>query len=255
MKKRIAIALCMLLAMLMLGACGTDPTTVDYNGETYEGLQTQMSDNISMVQQLSLMFSEYGLTADTISDTDVEYLSENFGVTQSQLDATEKWMQIEDEYGDLQGEAEEDLRVTKSADTLTVGQALEFEKGNAVFELVFDYDSMEITGISVEPDYSLSERLQQSGLGTLILTMIVCIVLIVISLIIYSSLVLPHLGAKKNGTAAAAASSAAYASAAASGACAAPGTDTELAAVIAAAIAAATGSSTSDFVVRSINRR
>ena len=34
MKKRIAFALCMILMVLMLGACGTDPTTVDYNGKS-----------------------------------------------------------------------------------------------------------------------------------------------------------------------------------------------------------------------------
>ena len=39
MKKRIALALSMILMILMLGACGTDPTTVDYNGSSYEDLQ------------------------------------------------------------------------------------------------------------------------------------------------------------------------------------------------------------------------
>ena len=45
MKKRIAFALCMILMVLMLGACGTDPTTVDYNGKSYSDLQSEMDTN------------------------------------------------------------------------------------------------------------------------------------------------------------------------------------------------------------------
>ena len=54
MKKRIAFALCMILMVLMLGACGTDPTTVDYNGKSYSDLQSEMDTNAGMVQ-LSLI--------------------------------------------------------------------------------------------------------------------------------------------------------------------------------------------------------
>ena len=49
MKKRIAFALCMILMVLMLGACGTDPTTVDYNGKSYSDLQSEMDTNAGMV--------------------------------------------------------------------------------------------------------------------------------------------------------------------------------------------------------------
>ena len=55
MKKRIAFALCMILMVLMLGACGTDPTTVDYNGKSYSDLQSEMDTNAGMVQSLSLI--------------------------------------------------------------------------------------------------------------------------------------------------------------------------------------------------------
>ena len=63
MKKRIAFALCMILMVLMLGACGTDPTTVDYNGKSYSDLQSEMDTNAGMVQSLAQLFKENKLTA------------------------------------------------------------------------------------------------------------------------------------------------------------------------------------------------
>ena len=68
MKKRIAFALCMILMVLMLGACGTDPTTVDYNGKSYSDLQSEMDTNAGMVQSLAQLFKENKLTADTLPD-------------------------------------------------------------------------------------------------------------------------------------------------------------------------------------------
>ena len=60
MKKRIAFALCMILMVLMLGACGTDPTTVDYNGKSYSDLQSDMDTNAGMVQSHRLKQLESG---------------------------------------------------------------------------------------------------------------------------------------------------------------------------------------------------
>ena len=67
-EKRIAFALCMILMVLMLGACGTDPTTVDYNGKSYSDLQSEMDTNAGMVQSLAQLFKENKLTADTLPD-------------------------------------------------------------------------------------------------------------------------------------------------------------------------------------------
>ena len=38
MRKRIAFLLSIIAVVLMLSACGTDPTKVDYNGKTYKQL-------------------------------------------------------------------------------------------------------------------------------------------------------------------------------------------------------------------------
>jgi Na+-transporting methylmalonyl-CoA/oxaloacetate decarboxylase gamma subunit len=104
----------------------------------------------------------------------------------------------------------------------------------------------------------MGEKLSKAGLNTLISISIVFCVLILISLIIYAFNIFPYLENKKKEKEKAAAAT--------------PKDevvsqiqvreeqqnvtdDTELIAVIAAAIAASEGTSTSDFVVRSINRR
>ena len=80
MKKRIAFALCMILMVLMLGACGTDPTTVDYNGKSYSDLQSDMDTNAGMVQSLAQLFKENKLTADTLPDDVKDQLTSSYGV-------------------------------------------------------------------------------------------------------------------------------------------------------------------------------
>ena len=115
---------------------------------------------------------------------------------------------------------------------------------------------MQITCYTVEPVYSLGEKMSKAGLNTVISMAIVFGVLILISLIINCFNIFPYLENKKKEKEKAASA----------------GSndqvvsqiiqreeqltdDTELVAVIAAAIAASTGQSTSDFVVRSIHRR
>ena len=70
MKKRIALALSMILMILMLGACGTDPTTVDYNGHSYEDLQNDSSTSLTTVQQLAALFRQNDMTVDNL-DKDI----------------------------------------------------------------------------------------------------------------------------------------------------------------------------------------
>jgi Na+-transporting methylmalonyl-CoA/oxaloacetate decarboxylase gamma subunit len=127
------------------------------------------------------------------------------------------------------------------------------------FEVVYEYYSMEISGISINPVYSMGEKLSKAGMNTLISMSVVFCVLILISLIIYAFNIFPYLENKKKEKEKAAAGTTPREEAVS------PVVtreepqnatdDTELIAVIAAAIAASEGTSTSDFVVRSINRR
>ena len=148
-----------------------------------------------------------------------------------------------DEY-ELKGDEEEATHITK----------LTFDVHPATMTLVFDDDGIVTTG-SIDPVYSTGEILEKAGLNTLIGMGTVFVVLIFISLIIA---LLPKLtgliegtGKKKTAAPAPAAPAAPAPVAAAEEELA---DDLELVAVIAAAIAAYTGTSTDDFVVRSIKR-
>ena len=137
---------------------------------------------------------------------------------------------------------------------------MKFEKKDVDFQVVYDYYSMEITGLTVEPIYSLGHKLQNAALNTLISMSVVFAVLILISLLITCFKIFPYLEKKKAQKAAAEVAGSTetqdqVVSQISQREEQQLTDDTELVAVIAAAIAASTGTSTSDFVVRSINRR
>lgn len=259
MKKKIALALGMIMMILMLGACGTDPTTVDYNGKSYSDLQSEMDNNVSMVQNLYDLFDQNGLDPEELPDGLADQLASNYGVTEAQILASAKWQEVLEEFGDFASQDDKSFTVTKSGKTLTTDMTLKFAKKDVNFEVVYDYYSMDVTGISVDPIYTLGEKMKKAGLNTVISMGIVFIVLILISLLIACFNIFPYLEKKKTQKKEAKASDTEETTSAESAAVvttAAPATnDTELIAVIAAAIAASTGTSTNDFVVRSINRR
>ena len=257
MKKRIAFALCMILMVLMLGACGTDPTTVDYNGKSYSDLQSEMDTNAGMVQSLAQLFKENKLTADALPDDVKDQLTSSYGVTEAQIEAAGKWQDTLDEFGEMKKIEDDTFEVTKSGKTLTTDMTIKFAKKDVNFEVVYDYYSMDVTGISVDPIYTLGEKMEKAGLNTVISMAVVFAVLILISLLISCFKIFPYLEKKKAAKAAGQApqQEETPAAAPAPAPVAAQTDDTELIAVIAAAIAASTGTSTSDFVVRSINRR
>ena len=268
MKKKIALMLSLLTIMaVMLCGCGTDPTAVDYNGYTYDELVSEVYNDIGMVQGLSAMLSENGITVDDLSNHNYssvyDYLISN-GVTDAQINAVSAWDEVSAQFGTVLSVDDSRFTVDKAGKTLTTDIILVFTADDGstrdiVFEVVYDYYSMKVTGISINPVYSMGEKLAKAGMNTLISISIVFCVLILISLIIYSFNIFPYLEKKKQEKAKAAA----------------PVVsaddvvtqieqreelqnamdDTELVAVIAAAIAASEGTSTSDFVVRSINRR
>lgn len=269
MKKRIAwmLSLLTLLAVMLCG-CGTDPTTVDYNGYTYDELEAAAYSDIQIVQGLSYNFLDSGLTVEMLQEHQYaslyDYLINDAGYTKEQIEAVAAWNEVCEEFGNPTTVVENSFMVDKAGKTLTTDLTIVFSKDDGstkdiVFEVVYDYYSMKVTGISINPVYKLSEKLAKAGMNTLISISIVFCVLILISLIIYAFNIFPYLEKKKQ------------AKAKASEVAKEPADfvsqieqreeqqnetdDAELIAVIAAAIAASEGTSTSDFVVRSINRR
>ena len=261
MKKRIAMALSMLIVMLMLGACGTDPTTVDYNGYSYDDLENDIYTDLSAVSQLASFYEENSFTKEELDQGVAEALIANYGFTQNQIDGGLRWLEVTEEVGEFQGLDEDSFTVAKAGNTLTTDITLNFEKRDVDFQVVYTYYSMEVSGITIEPIYSMSEKLARAGMNTIISISIVFAVLILISLIIYCFNIIPYLEKKKAEKKAAQTPEADAEVAEQEVASATTSVeqqaadDTELVAVIAAAIAASTGTSTSDFVVRSIHRR
>jgi Na+-transporting methylmalonyl-CoA/oxaloacetate decarboxylase gamma subunit len=259
MKKKIALALSMIMMILVLGACGTDPTTVDYNGYSFDDLSDQLYECYYMVSGVASIYEEAGYTAETVPDDVTTTLTTTYGVTEEEMTAADTWINITDEVGAFVEEDADSFTVTKSGKTLTTDMTMKFEKKDVDFQVVYDYNSMQVTGITIEPIYSTGEKMSKAGLNTIISISIVFCVLILISLLIACFNIFPYLEKKKAENAKAAAP-AVEANKPAPAVSAAPAKasatdDTELIAVIAAAIAAGTGTSTSDFVVRSIRRR
>lgn len=263
MKKKIALVLSVLMSALMLAACGTDPTTVDYNGMSYSELERQ---TVVDAYYVSTLADYYGADFEFTDDVMSQY--EAYGISSSIFDAVPIWGEIEEEFGDnTQFNTDSfnpdtfdtsSFKVEKAGETLTTDLTLKFGDKDVDFQLVYDYYSMDVTGVTVTPIYSLGEKMSKAGLNTLISMTIVFAVLILISLIISCFKIFPYLENKKAEKKKADNAAAKAADAPASSE---PVTeenltdDTELVAVIAAAIAASEGTSTSGFVVRSINRR
>jgi hypothetical protein len=252
MKKKIALLLSVLSVVLLLGACGAaDPTTVDYNGVSYDQLY---EDALSL--------------GTVLKDASVEEIEEELAYLQQNgteeyaifIELCEKWLAAMDESGNFVDVAEDSFVVTKSGKTLTTDLMLEFEDRDVVFQLVYNYHNMELTGVTINPEYSLGEKMTKAGMNTLISISIVFTVLIVISLLISCFNIFPYLEAKKKEAAMKAKEKSAEAAIDSVVAQIEQteeqlADDTELVAVIAAAIAAYEGTSTDGFVVRSIRRR
>ena len=248
MKKRIALMLSILSVVLMLSACGTtDPTKVDYNGVTYDELMENAVGSATMFkgQSAEVLIKQ----KDSLEAT----YGEEAALT---IELIDKWVAAMEVSGNFVEVQEDSFKIEKSGKTLTTDLVLTFENRNVIFQLVYNYHNMELTGVTIEPVYSLGEKLIKAGLNTIICMSIVFLVLIFISLLISCFKIFPYLEAKKREKE--------MAKHVVSETTVIPviqpveepvNDDTELVAVIAAAIAAYEGTSTSDFVVRSIRRR
>ncbi len=238
MKKKIALILSLCLMVLGLTACGEDPTKVDYNGYSYDQLKEQVQ---STAQGLLAM-----------SDDQIEQYKSNENEQYKMLtDMVTRWDDATEDVGKYQKLG--DFTITKSGKTLTCEQEIVFKERSVILTFVFTYYNMELDDVTVDPVQTLGEKMANAGLNTLMGMGVVFTVLILISLIIYGFKIFPYLEQKKKKN------EKAIVSATDENVQEIPAVtatdDLELVAVIAAAIAASTGTSTDDFVVRSIKRR
>lgn len=263
MKKKILLMISMCLIVLGLAACGeADPTTVDYNGHTYEELKSTCEGTVTSLMEMP--DEQKKLYTDMADMTDNERKSYILSLAPEATDADIeeiirqanmiiRWDEAVEDIGEFKEMGK--FTITKSGKTLTCEQEIIYEQRPVLLSYVYQYHSMEVEDIGVEAVQTLGEKMTNAALNTLMGMGIVFIVLILISVIIYGFRIFPYLENKKKAPAAAAAPETATAPAPAAVPVVQAQDDLELAAVIAAAIAASTGTSTSDFVVRSIRRR
>lgn len=238
MKKKISLILGMCLVMLSLTACGENPKKVDYNGYSYNQLQEELQNTAEALVAMS--------------DEEAEQYKMMEGEQYKTLiNMVTRWQEATDDVGEYKELGE--FSITKSGKTLTCEQEVVFEERPVVLTYVFTYYNMELDDITVDPVQTLGEKMANAGLNTLMGMGVVFIVLILISLIIYCFKVFPYLEQKRQAknTAVPVVEN----DKEQENVPVAAQDDLELVAVIAAAIAASTGTSTDDFVVRSIKRR
>lgn len=288
MKRKIACALSVIAMTTLLGACGTDPTKVDYNGHSYSDLSQEIMMQAYYTGALADYKNQLLLNGQfDFAEEEKDVIIQQAGVSEYVFDSLEKWNDIQVEFGtdikiledsdpgkdatqeeyvalseiDPTQFKPEQFTVTKSGETLTSDIIVRVGDRDVDYQLVYDYFTMDITGVTIEPVYSISEKMAKAGLNTVISLSIVFAVLILISLIISCFNIFPYLEKKKKEKMEAAAKLTREAVETASPAVEETvvetnvSDDSELIAVIAAAIAASEGTTTDGFVVRSINRR
>lgn len=248
MKKKLSLILCLCFMVLGLAACGEDPKSVDYFGLTYDEMQSVMEQEVA--------------TLVSFTDDNRAYI-QSYG-SETAIKLVETWDETTSDLGAYQGLGE--FSITKTQDTMTVEQIIEFPGREAIVSHVYTYnyetEQAELTDASVDLVYTFGEKMQKAGLNTLMGMGTVFTVLILISLIIYCFRFISVLqdklsgkGSKAEAKAGEASAAAVAAELAAEGRQTAPMDDLELVAVISAAVAAASGTSADGFVVRSIRRR
>lgn len=239
MRKKISLILGMCLMILTLTACGEDPTKVDYNGYTYDQLKGDMETTATALLNMSDEEAQQYMDIE-----DEQYVLVKNMVT--------RWVEATEDIGEYQEMGE--FTITKSGKTLTCELEVIFEERPVILTNVYTYRNMQLEDITADKVLTLGEKMTNAGLNTLMGMGIVFAVLILISLIIYCFKIFPYIEQKQKAKKAAALPAVEERTAEDTTAVAVQD-DLELIAVIAAAIAASTGTSTDDFVVRSIKRR
>lgn len=238
---------CLCLAATTLLACGDENLAETTYGTTLEQPMTG--------QELEEMAHQF---LEAVSGMGDEYWTGQLsGMSEQQNPASYKlistWLEAKKDEGSFVEFG--DFDITEANGTLTIEQEMVFENRTLIYTEIRDADTLAITDYSFDKAYSLGEKMSKAGMNTLMGMGTVFIVLILISLIIYCFRIVPYLqNRKKEQTALTAAENAQLPDAPVYEENALQD-DLELVAVISAAIAAATGSSTDDFVVRSIKRR
>ncbi len=249
--KKLASLLFMALLVLGLTACGDSEKTVETVIDS--AYAEQMSE--FLVANITGMPAEQMQYYVDMDAEDLQEILDQSGIPMEAAafqDVFNGYLNYADELGEYISIESNELK--GDMEEASLAATVVFADHSAILNLIFDEDGVVTTG-SIDPIYSLGEILQKAGLNTIIGMGTVFVMLIFISLIIA---LLPKLtgliesfGKKKEAPAAPKAEVVQTPAAAVEEELS---DDLELVAVISAAIAAYTGTSSDDFVVRSIRR-
>lgn len=247
MKKRIGLILGLLVFVLSFTGCtsNVEDKKVD-NTELY----VKRADGI--VQMFSSMDDEALDAFSDISEFELNATLLNYGVPAEGdefLSMIESWKAGEKECGEFVKHGDYTIEEKKKETVLTTDA--EFENRDAKISVVFD-NKGNFDSFTVDAKYSTGEILKKAGLNTVLGMGTVFSVLIFLAFIISLFKFIPNGDNKKTKKSEAPKTLAAPV---VSQEAEEVSDDLELIAVIAAAIAASEGTSTDDFVVRSIKRR
>lgn len=247
--KRALLVLCMVASFFTLSACSstadtTEAETVDAQMATYICQVTE-----SLLEQIT-SFDEEGAKI-----AEAQLMKEKQTVLAGGL-AT--WVNVMNDTGAYDSVIFSEAAVDEEGEYYCTVDA-RFANRNVEFKVFWNLDNqtMEPTSISIAPEYTVGENMTRAAMNTVMGMGTVFVVLIFISLIIYS---FKFISIFENKLKAKSAPAAPAPAAAPVPVAAAPVEeeelvdDLELVAVITAAIAAATNSSTDGLVVRSIKR-
>lgn len=248
MKKRISLLLCVFVLTFSFIGCGSEKKTVEYDKEMLE----QSAEII--IQSFSEMDDETFAQYEEGSELQVNMMLLQSGLPiekEEFVSMIHSWQAAIDECGEYKKHGKYEIEAgTKE---VTFSTEATYEDRKATIEFKFD-DKLNMESMDVSAKYTTAEILEKAGMNTVLGMGTVFVVLIflafIISLLKYIPSIIGKFGKKEeqketvekkpvvveqNETPAM--------------------DDLELVAVITAAIAAETGTSSDDFVVRSIKRR
>ena len=233
MKKKLLLIVSMCLCILGMTACTkTDPTTAVYNGYSYDELQSSAQNTIVALASMS-------------DEDKTNYLSNDNEIV---VNLINRWDEASQGIGDYVGCNADDFSITKSDDTLTTKQIVQFDNEPITVSFVYTYSTMELKDITVDQ----VANTENMSLNIWICIGIAAIALAVIILVFFGIRQAVH---SKDIQEPSALSAGVDDNQIVNQITQREQADLELTAVIAAAIAAATGTPIDGFVVRSIKRR
>ena len=241
MKKKLSLLLCLVLMVLGLTACGTDPEDVDYFGMKYD--------------EFSYIAEQYVDMMSNLTKDQIDYVQSNGDdVIRNLLDT---WIASTEDLGAYVGLGE--FTVTKAQSTVTTEQIVVYEERKICMTFVYEYDytakQLFLEDANADLVYTTGEKMGKAALNTLMGMGTVFLVLILISLIIYAFKLIPVIQKMFSGTKEEETKKEPVAVAPAAPVTEQLTDDLELVAVITAAIAASEGTPAEGLVVRSIRRR